>query len=1056
MDQNIGRTDLLPASLPAVALVLMAVGALAVWAIAHRVLHRRRDSVSTGMRLVILAPVGMVASWCLLQALARPLFLSGPWPLWLAAFVIGVTVEGVSLFYERECAVVRPGIARTLVLMRLLALATTLFILMQPVLVRDRSRPIRRRVAVLVDQSASMQRTDAQWTLPEMLDMAQALGSIEPGERPLAGLPLQGDALRARFAYWRQLLGAGEGAAKLDLSEVASLAADTKRWVASPTEALTALLATANGERYKAERDAIDRLSRHARDALVPALEVLTKAVAGQGDLQAALVPLADSFEQFLTSLPAVSDAADTLLWDGLPADRQERIARETSTPREALARQLLAQGAGTTGDALLARLRSRYDVDLFRFGREALRVADAMAFLTNAPALPAPAKADAGVVPDTKEEAFQSVTDLTKALEDVLGAIPSEELAGVLVLGDGRHTGESGVEAVSRRLGQARVPVSTVVVGGTRPPFDTALADLRAPESVFLGDRVRFVATVTATGGKGRSTALKLMLDDQVLAEEKLAIDSDDWTQEVRLADIPEEQGVRRYRIVLDTLDGEKLADNNAWDADVSVSDDRTNVLLVDQRPCWEFRYLRNLFYGRDKSVHLQYVLMEPDLIADQEPRNLPAASAARKFGEAEAGALPVSREEWRKFDVIILGDLDETVLTPEVVADLKYCVEDRGALLVVVAGPENMPRKIRNPDLQALLPVSYEPGDGEARAAPEPAFRIQLTPAGRGHEVMRQSASPSENEQVWSELPDLHWRFPLTGVKPGAEVLAYAEPVDADAGQAVQRTVSVADESPEETIRRLAAIRDHQARNALVVVQTIGQGRSLMLATDRTWRLRYRVGDTRHHRFWGQIMRWGVGEKLRAGNAFVRLGTDQLRYTPNEPIRIVARLSDTTSAPLTDARVEATVARDGKLLHRVPLRFRAASNGIYEGVLDPLPEAGLYDVSLRSPEAESKLGADFPEGLATRFVVVTARRPAEFVNVTADWQIPRVVAQLSAGRVVRPSEALGLWDSFGEGSRVLSERVETLLWDSPWLFLAIVLLLTIEWLLRKKGGLA
>ena len=63
-------------------------------------------------------------------------------------------------------------------------------------------------------------------------------------------------------------------------------------------------------------------------------------------------------------------------------------------------------------------------------------------------------------------------------------------------------------------------------------------------------------------------------------------------------------------------------------------------------------------------------------------------------------------------------------------------------------------------------------------------------------------------------------------------------------------------------------------------VVPRSFGQGKVLMLTTDQSWRLRHRVGDTRHHRFWGQVLRWGSGEKLRAGNTFVRLGTDKLRY--------------------------------------------------------------------------------------------------------------------------------------------------------------------------------
>ena len=265
-----------------------------------------------------------------------------------------------------------------------------------------------------------------------------------------------------------------------------------------------------------------------------------------------------------------------------------------------------------------------------------------------------------------------------------------------------------------------------------------------------------------------------------------------------------------------------------------------------------------------------------------------------------------------------------------------------------------------------------------------------------------------------------------------------------------------SPAPDSAEAAIARLNAIRRHQSRNALITVRNQGRGRTAMLLTDRTWRLRYRVGDTYHHRFWGQMMRWGVGEKLRAGNTYVRLGTDQLRYTPHEPVRILARLADADFTPIQDAAVHATVARDGRVLTRVALQYRPDSNGMYEAVLEPIPATGMYTVTLECKDAEKRLGRDYPTALSTQFSVITARRPAEFVHATADWKVPRTMARLSGGRAVSPSRALTLWDGFGEGSGLVLDRIETNLWDSPWLFLAVLACLTAEWLLRKRGSLA
>jgi len=911
----------------------MALLACIAWLLIHHFLNKREKPLHTVLLFCAISPFAVATSWSLFQLLARFFWLAGAWPLWVAALVSGGAMEGVALLYKHECSVVSSRVSKALVFCRLTAIAIAIFMLLQPVYVSERTRQVRRRVAVLADESASMSLVDTHWRLAEVLDMSQALGLIDPSLRT----------------------------------------------------------------------------NREAR-------------------------------------------ATNVALWDGLSSDLRDKIRKQTEVPRTALSRHVLFGSATHKENALIPELRKRYDVDLFRFGNGIQPVADLEAFATNA----LPVKTEAA---DARETTFCSVTDMTRAMEEVTEMLPSEELAGVLFLTDGRHTGEAGVAATARRLAKAGIPISSVVIGGTMPPFDLSVADVRIAETVFLGDRVRMTVTVRADAAKGRDARVRLFCGEEQIAEESAQVaTAENWTHEFRFTDLPKEQGLRRYRIVIDPMEGETLKENNQWTSDVYITDDRTNVLLVDNQPRWEYRYLRNLFYGRDKSVHLQFVLMKPDLIDGLTNVHLPPASASRPFGEAEAGSLPLTRDEWRMFDVIILGDLGDDVLTPEVVGHIRHCVEERGALLVVIAGPQQMPYGIKSKALQDLLPIVYKPDATDWRKEGESQFRIKLSSSGRSHDLMRMSSSSAESEQIWSELPSLNWRLTVQDVKPGAEVLAYATSLDEskDPVLAARRAVSAVENDPEEAVRRLAEVRKHEARNALVVAQQLGQGKIAMLLTDRTWRLRYRTGDTLHHRFWGQVVRWGTGEKMRAGNAFVRLGTDRLNYTPLEPVRVMARLTSKEYAPITQAQAEAILSKDGKEVSRIALTYRKDSNGIYEGNIDPLNTIGSYSLKLHCPEAKEKLGDQYPDGLETHFSVITSHRPAELISVTSSMDTPAQLAQLSGGKAVTPGDMQSLFESFGEGNRIVKERIERNLWDSWWLFLAIVILLSTEWLLRKKGGLA
>ncbi len=1077
MDQIFLRPDLLPPTVPAPALWAFALFAVFVWAGAHQVVKRRFRDLR--VRLGILIPVGTVASWTVFQLLGRYLFFAGRWHLLFASLVAGGSLELVSWLYQREAArIASPRIRRIVVACRMAAIALLVFVIMQPELVGEKERTIKRRVVVLMDDSASMHFRDKYWTDEERLDMAAALGVLEvSGEDSLEGLPDDLAGLQRAFSDVRS--AAEKGPAAIDGPALLELAERARGLAAGAAETMDRLLPKIDAKTHGDVARALPARAEFIRKTLLPQLDALLATVkdgrAPDATTVRALAPATDSLASLAAGAEAVRPAGALAIFDSMGADERERVLAASDATRAELARRLLA-GEGSKEGPPLPRLAGTYDLDLYRFGSFAEldpTVGDAAAATNAAAASAATAPAADGgdgapargltateAAFSAREEAFRSSTDFTKTLEKILSETPFEEIAGFVVVTDGRHNGDAGVDAVARRLGAAKVPVNTVLVGGSRPPVDLAIADARAPESVFEGEKVRVSGSIQALGSHGKSSKLRLLVNGETVdAKHEMDVDvnGDDFVKEFRFVHVPEAKGVYHYTLRLDPVEGEEFPENNEWTLDVAVSDDRTNVLLVDDFPRWEFRYLRNLFYGRDKSVHLQEYLVHPDKVAGFEDE-LPPASAGRKFGDSKSGSFPVDRNEWRKFHVIILGDLGDDVLTPRVVNEIKYCVEERGALLVLIDGPRAMPHKVSNPALRELMPTETALEEEDNVATPDESFHLRLAPAGRGHPVMAQSSSSFENELIWNDFPEMRWRHPVLGVKPGAEVLAYAEPEGADAaGVAARQAARDLESDPEAAVAMLAKMREDQAKSALVVARTAGRGKVLQLNTDRTWRLRYRVGDTHHHQFWGQVLRWGAGEKLRAGNDYVRLGTDALRYTPTDRVRIQARFQDEDFNALDTLKPE-VVVRDAsdREIRRTRLRLREDGNGFYEAELDPFPDPGAYTVLLDCPEAGRILGGDYPQNLRTRYVVVTSRRPSELVNVSASAEVPRRMARDTGGIVVRPSSLAKALEGFGEGRKVLHERSEVFLWDHWLVLVLLVSMLAAEWILRKKAGLS
>ena len=638
----------------------------------------------------------------------------------------------------------------------------------------------------------------------------------------------------------------------------------------------------------------------------------------------------------------------------------------------------------------------------------------------------------------DDAVEGWDQATDIAGALESVLEQVPPDQLAGVVMLSDGRHNRPGSVDDAARRFGILDAPIAVIPIGSEIPPKDASIISVKSPDAVYLGDRIRVATLLKFNGYRGKKATVELYSGDEKIDSRQISIPQDNHREEVKFRHLPEEGGIGEYRVVLNGLENETFDNNNEWGFQTVVSDARTNVLLIDQTPRWEFRYLRNLFYGRDQSIHLQSVLMEPDRISGQSAKRV-VASASRPFGEANATALPETEEEWRKFDVIILGDVAQDAITNEQWEIISSCVRDRAALLIMVAGPQSMPHAYESEVAQSLVPVNYEVSK-RTYFGSDGTFNFALTNTGRTHPVTAQVEGQMRNEQLWERFPELRWRHPVKGLKGGAEVLLHAESVDK-----AKRTVNSA-ASLDAALVEVAKRREREAQNALLVTRQTGKGKVAMLLTDRSWRLREGVGDVYHHRFWGQLVRWGAGPNLRSGNNKARLGTDQLTYTGDDEVRIMARLRDESLNPIVDSSLTAEVRHESGQTTTVDLSYREDSNGLHTALAGPFRRPGNYEIFLNGDTVEDEL--------LTNFRVVGSMSAVELSETTLNLPLLESVAQMSGGRVFDGEGNLA--DLFVTEEETRKELRETSLWDRWLIFGLLALFLTTEWVMRRRGGLS
>jgi uncharacterized membrane protein len=603
-----------------------------------------------------------------------------------------------------------------------------------------------------------------------------------------------------------------------------------------------------------------------------------------------------------------------------------------------------------------------------------------------------------------------ESVSETAAAKQPIPGSGPR---TAVVLVSDGKHNrGGSPVE-IARQCGMRGWPIYAVALGSDRQPADLAMLSTESPKLVYREDQVRGRITFADTLPPGKPFSVRVEHDGLTLWEQPLTTTGAgtrtlEFAFSVREAVAkllgPQNDTVRQLsvplalQVRLQPVAGELRQDNNETRLHLRAITRRTKLLLVDGRPRWEMRYLRNLF-ERDTRWQVSSVLAGEAVGTSQ---------VARGLGDEE---FPPDRGKLLEYDLIVLGDISSDSFRDEELQWLKEFVEQRGGGMILVDGARHGLRSVAASTAGELLPVRWLPEDRmnfSAAAQWQLARTAQLLPA------FALVSTDSDNDAVWRQLPGPHQALAVEAL-PGTETLV--EIVDA------QRTLPV------------------------LVTRRLGAGRVLYAACDESWRWRREVADLYHQKFWMQVAQWMMEEPFAVTDPYVSLDVGAAVYEPGDAAEIRVRLRDESGRAILDARAEALLWSEGKIAATVPLETDAGNGGVFRGRSGPLAP-GDYAVSVRVGGL-----ADDHFRARTQFRVEPPLGP-ELADLSGDPTLLDEMCRSAGGRSFREDEAARLVDCLRPLSTQRIVESETALWLSYWWFAPIVIVLGCEWLLRKRTG--
>jgi hypothetical protein len=657
---------------------------------------------------------------------------------------------------------------------------------------------------------------------------------------------------------------------------------------------------------------------------------------------------------------PPVTNRVTLLAVDDSKSMAQSDVEQGT---RSQAARAILGDAGATHPDGTLADAKLR----LFRFSDDAAPIAGASLLAASG-----------------------ETTRVHRSVSTIFSSLAANEGARALILLSDGHDFELVNPAKTGFVArQKQTPIYAVPLGKTGKVRDVSVRITSYQPYCYVKQKARIAGALRLIGAELETLTVDLLRGDKLVQTQRVQ-PSEEAEVQIHFEVSEPAVGQYEYELRVTPLEGELDRENNHALTYLNVIDQQIQVLFLEGQPYWDTTFLMRSLMRNDK--------MNVDSIVQY------AAGKARLVRKKESDKelkIPSTADEWKRYDVVVLGRSVEKLITADGLHQLEAYVKDHGGAVIFSRGPAF---------------------DGDlAKNALEPV--------------------------IWSQTPSEHVR--LQPSREGQALAPFRALSDQGGAESVPELIagrSVVEKQPLTATLALAQGAGGDEATPGMVHRRFGEGQVLSVGVDGLWRWAFNAKvegvNTVFDRFWDQMILW-----LMAGRDFLPTQQFSLRASSaniplGEKIYFRAVKRDTATKV---ADIPLTISHSGKEAARTTL---TAS--------DPNSPDKLTAEFLPAKPGKFEATAQFPDGTkqSARFIVFDEN--LEQTEVATDTGYLRKLCESSGGRLLKPDE-LGklLAELKDEPTAAIPQTKLTSAWDRVWIFWLIGLLFGADWYLRRRWGL-
>jgi uncharacterized membrane protein len=645
--------------------------------------------------------------------------------------------------------------------------------------------------------------------------------------------------------------------------------------------------------------------------------------------------------------------------------------------------------------DGLLEKLNAnKFKVRLFGFDTEAKRIPN-----------------------EVLQSADGENTNIPNAVNEALDDLQGIPLSGIVLCTDGVDRSGTDIQKLVMQVRERKVPIHTVGIGSEEGIPDIELVKVDVPRTAEEDFPVDITATVKRTGNTKKNVTIQLIENGRII--KTFPIDIKNETTRVPLKFTPRHPGTQKYEVHVLTETDEAIPQNNTKTFILKVAPTKRVKILFVSRPYAGFKYIKRALQD-DPNI----ILTDRYITSDQS------------FGGTQGGSeedfkfYPDSKDVLFNFDAIIFGNIPASEFTRTQLENTVEFVRTRGGGFLMLGGTRSLGNSkaagsYLNTPIAELLPVEIELG-----SPPKPipthlppsqiprakGFKLQLTTEGKTEPLMKLADTSTENLQRWDKMPKFIGYSKVKRAKAGATILA-EHPSDGN----------------------------EFGKRILIATHNYNVGRVMVFAANNSapWQMGLPHEDDSNERFWRQTAKW----LTTAPKSSLKLDIAKTEYTLKEPVVIEVTAMDKAFALTNKAKVRTIIVDETGTRKELQLEQVLGTDGLYTARFIP-GEYGEYTVTATGTLNGEDLGKQ-------QAIFEVKPSYAEFSDAALNVPMLTTLANMSGGKYYPIEEANQLVNQIALVESATSEITDVDIWDLPLIFGLILMLLGLEWFLRKRAGL-